>query len=144
MSGPERIKQLEDNLTRALIVTIRNLSFDKQKSFVQILVGKKEVESTVFEFDLQSTSLYRPTRDTKKFLVILQRKVSGVTLNELQHAGRQIGELDGLQKGQVIQAIKNHVLKEETGDFRLGDLRIPSQQLNSVLQLIYGTGQMAG
>lgn len=36
----EKVKQLEDNITRALIVTLMSLEANKQKCFIEKLLGR--------------------------------------------------------------------------------------------------------
>jgi hypothetical protein len=80
----EREKQLENNLTRALIVTINNIDNESQKRFVQSLIKPDKLCSKTFTFDLQNTS-HCIEENSVKYILVLQRDRVIFDFNELMN-----------------------------------------------------------
>src|SRR5438045_1937541 len=75
----ERAKQLENNLTRALISTLQNLSKNVQHAIISKMVNGEKLNSKDFTFDLQDTSKEYINKKAQKFLLILQRDKSDIS-----------------------------------------------------------------
>lgn len=84
LSSSERIKQLEDNLTRALIVAVKSLEISNQNLFIKTLLGKDSASKS-FVFDLQNTNNYDKKSATEKFVVILQRNKSTFAISDFKN-----------------------------------------------------------
>jgi len=56
MKDKDRAKQLENNITRAFIVTLMNLTFNMQKSIIESILDKKNINKkhNYFKYDLQN------------------------------------------------------------------------------------------
>lgn len=132
----ERAKQLEDNHTRAFIITLMLLDTDSQKQFLNHLLPK-EVKSKQFNYDLQTTSLYSKSKEIPKYVIVLQRDDSNISLDDIQNLDHEIlVELESDENKSLIKNI-NACIKDEC-DFEIGEIVIPLGQLYSIIQLLSG------
>ncbi len=139
LSSSERIKQLEDNLTRALIVTLRNLETFSQIKFLKLLLSKNIVNSKSFVYDLQNTSEYKSKSDTAKFLVVLQRDKSNFDLNDFQNLETSFLEnKTDVEKKEIERDVRKHIATESQEDFQINNIVFKFSELNSLLQFFYG------
>lgn len=139
LSSSERIKQLEDNLTRALIVTLRNLETSSQIKFLKLLLSKNIIYSKSFIYDLQNTSKYKPKSDTTKFLVVLQRDKSNFNLKDFQSLETFfLDDKTDNEKKEIKREIRKHIATESQGDFQIDNTDFKFSELNSLLQFFYG------
>ncbi len=139
LSSSERIKQLEDNLTRALIVTIKNLENSTQIEFIRRLLAKDKVSSKSFIFDLQNTDNYNTKSDSDRFLIILQRDKSSFTIDDFKNLNTSFLEnRTEREKKKLENDIKKHLTSETEADFPIENITIKFAELNSILQLLYG------
>ncbi|MDQ3181307.1 MAG: hypothetical protein M3Q33_12385 [Acidobacteriota bacterium] len=139
LSSSERIKQLEDNLTRALIVTLRSLEVSTQVSFLNLLLSKNIIHSKSFVFDLQNTKRYKPRSDTAKFLIILQRDKSNFTLKDFQNLDTSFLEnKTDFEKKEIEKDIRKHITSESQENFQINNTDFKFSELNSLLQFFYG------
>jgi hypothetical protein len=68
---PDKLKQLEDNVTRSFLVTIKNLSAHLQKEFLISLLGRSNNYSNL-QFDLQNLTLRNEIpENAKKYLLTI-------------------------------------------------------------------------
>ena len=139
LSSSERTKQLEDNLTRALIVTLRNLEHPSQIKFLKLLLLKNIVHSKSFVYDLQNTNKYKAKSDTTKFLVVLQRDKSNFNLKDFQRLDTSFLEnKTDIEKKEIGSDIRKHIATESQEDFQINDTNFNFSELNSLLQFFYG------
>jgi hypothetical protein len=139
LSSSERIKQLEDNLTRALIVTLQNLQFSTRLDFLKKLLSKNVIHSKSFDFDLQNTLKYKNKSDVEKFLVILQRNKSIFTIQDFQNFDVSFLEnKTEFERKEIEKNIRKHIASESEEDFYIENLRFSFSELNSLLQFFYG------
>lgn len=139
LSSSERIKQLEDNLTRALIVTLKNLNISTQNECLKLLLSKDKIQSESFFYDLQNTTKYNLKSDAEKFLIVLQRDKSKFNLEDFQNLDTSFlenkteNEMRNLEK-----EIRKHISSESEEDFQIQNIKVKFSELNSILQLLYG------
>lgn len=82
VSTAEKSKQLEDNITRAFIVMLRNLTKANQKGVIKELIG--ESKSDYYSYDLQNTS---EKKQEMKYILVFQRYDDDKLFNELKKLG---------------------------------------------------------
>lgn len=139
LSSSERIKQLEDNLTRALIVTLKNLENAAQINFLKMLVSKDTIHSKSLDFDLQNTDKYKAKSAAEKFVVVLQRDKSYFTLKDFQNLDVSFLEnKTEAEKKEIEKEIRKHIASESEDDFLINNVRFKFSELNSLLQYFYG------
>lgn len=139
LSNSERIKQLEDNLTRALIVTVKGLEISNQIKFARRLLKKDFIASTSFVFDLQNTNNYDRKSISERFIIVLQRSESNFISSDFTNLRASfLDSKTELQKAEIIKNIKKHLSSEEESDFFIKNTPIKFSELNSILQMIYG------
>ena len=138
LSGPETQKQLENNMTRALITTVKNLNSETQRQFIELLIAQKtgiKLKSKEFLFDLQNTE-HNVNRDASKYIIILQRTKSGITLEDLKKINEPLLTFLTAQdnKDELQRDINRHL--REGSDFTRNDITIKNDELTSILDLI--------
>ncbi|CAN5766537.1 hypothetical protein BH20ACI4_BH20ACI4_16840 [soil metagenome] len=138
LSSSERIKQLEDNLTRALIVTVKSLEISNQNLFIKTLLGKDSASKS-FVFDLQNTNNYDKKSISEKFVIILQRNKSTFTIGDFKNLKTSFLENKSEQeKTDIVKKIKKHLASEDESDILIENVSVKYSELNSILQLLYG------
>lgn len=144
----ERIKQLENNLTRAVITTLLNLTDEIQRKIIfeisktpdQVLTSKN------FKYDLQNTK-QDVKKIARKFLLILQRDESEVTKGSLMNSPKKMEvnekilnildeNIDSEKRKELTAKIGNSYKKQE--NFEHDDLKIDFTDLGSYLDLLHG------
>ncbi len=139
LSSSERIKQLEDNLTRALIVTIKNLENSTQIEFIKRLLTKDNISSKSFVFDLQNIDNYDTKSVSDRFLIILQRDKSSFTIDDFKNLNTSFLEnKTEREKKKLENDIKKYLTSETEENFLIENITIKFAELNSILQLLYG------
>jgi hypothetical protein len=138
LSSPETQKQLENNLTRALITTIKNLYSETQRQFIERLIAQKtgiKLKSKKFLFDLQNTE-HNVNKDASKYIIILQRTKSGITLKDLKKINEPLLTFLATQdnRDELQQDINRHL--REGSDFTRNGITIKNDELTSILDLI--------
>lgn len=138
-SSPETQKQLENNLTRALITTIKNLSPEAQRQIIELLIAQKtgiKLKSKKFLFDLQNTE-HNVNKDASKYIIILQRTKSEITLIDLKKINEPILTFLTTQanKDDLKRDINRHL--KEGSDFTRNKITIKNEELTSILDLIH-------
>lgn len=137
----ERIKQLENNLTRAVITTLLNLTDEIQRKIIfeisktpdQVLTSKN------FKYDLQNTK-QDVKKIARKFLLILQRDESEVTKGSLMNSPKKMEvnekilnildeNIDSEKRKELTAKIGNSYKKQE--NFEHDDLKIDFTDLGS-------------
>ncbi len=139
LSGPETQKQLENNMTRALITTVKNLNSETQCQFIELLIAQKtgiKLKSKKFLFDLQNTE-HNVNSDASKYIIILQRTKSEITLKGLEKINESLLAFLTTQdnRNELQRDINRHL--KEGSDFTRNDLTIKNDELNSILDLIH-------
>ncbi len=138
LSSSERIKQLEDNLTRALIIAIKSLENSNQNLFIKTLLGKDSASKS-FVFDLQNTNNYDKKSVAEKFVVILQRNKSTFTIGDFKNLKTSFLENKSEQeKTEIVKKIKKHLASDDESDILVENVSVKYSELNSILQLLYG------
>lgn len=110
----EKEKQLENNLTRALIVTISNLEYILQLKFIQSLIEPDKLKSKSFQFDLQNTT-YNRNQNSSKYVLIIQRDKNIITLDGLLdnvHSSR----IGNIPDAWIIGANETILIETKIGD----------------------------
>jgi hypothetical protein len=69
----EKVKQLEDNITRALIAVLSNISIKTRKKIIKELISTNRLKSKEFDFDLQNTQINHTKKKQKKYLILIQK-----------------------------------------------------------------------
>jgi hypothetical protein len=77
----ERLKQLEDNITRSLIVILKNIDSNTSKKVITKLLGLEKIKSTEISYDLQNTKY--ETYKKEKYLLIIQKEKSEISINSI-------------------------------------------------------------
>jgi len=139
LGSSERIKQLEDNLTRALIVILKSLDNSLQIEFLKELLSRKKINSKSFVYDLQNTSNYIKKSENHRFLVILQRDKSSLSLEDIQEIETIFLEnKTEKEKKNLEREIKTHLKSKTDNEFILENEKVNRSELNSILQFLYG------
>lgn len=145
----EKFKQLEDNITRALMITIKNLDFDLQKEIFEIMTDEKPV-SKEFKFDLQNTSKDTAKSKKKKLVVIIQNSTGNEITERIKEFNHDIKEFENLlqenkqenKKEKLAKVIKKAISSDSYDgiiSFEGHDFEIPLNELNSFYQLVHGS-----
>ena len=140
LQNPATESQLENNLTRSLIVTLKNLSKTTRNRLIEKILYKDEdqrLKSNNFTFDLQNTDIKR-SKESNKFLVILQRKRSQIKMEDLKNLNQSLFRYftDENSATEIQKQIRLSI-KEERAFVKDG-LTINSEELNSILELTKG------
>lgn len=142
LKNEEKTKQLEDNLTRALIVTLQNLNSNLQKQIIGLITDKHKVESKGFSYDLQNTDKYNSKNNATKYIIILERqKIDEITKEKLQEREKEIKPFIKLLEAEDDKAIWTKKVKQAIKDEK--DLiinsskKIEQDKLNALYQFIH-------
>jgi hypothetical protein len=135
----ERTMQFEDNLTRAVITTLKHLEKDLQKEIILQITKSKTIKSISFEYDLQNTRI-NISNTKRKHLIILQREESDITkgafskfnLSEYKRILSLKNDEKNSLKKEIVQKLK------DGKEFESNYLKINYQDLLSCYQLILG------
>lgn len=121
LSNYDNVKILENNLTRAFIITVQNLTYPDRREFLSWLltpISVNDDDSRHVEYDLQNADKNKlaDIQGAKdKVLLTISRTKSSVTKNELDHYGSKVlREIDGLSdtdKEQIKNSIRQHLKK---------------------------------
>jgi hypothetical protein len=80
LKNQEKIKQLENNITRSLIFTLKHLSNENQKCFVNELIGKDISSGKDISYDLQNVKnindLNNIQKNKNKYLLTIENNVT--------------------------------------------------------------------
>ncbi|MBK6877771.1 MAG: hypothetical protein IPG99_15285 [Ignavibacteria bacterium] len=83
----ERKKQLENNLTRAFIITLSNLSTELSKEFLGAFIDQNDISVSDFKFELQSIedqkTIEKVQKCRKKILLIIESSKSMISKKDL-------------------------------------------------------------
>jgi len=134
LNDTERIKQLEDNLTRSLISTLLSLDSNMQKRFLEMLV-EDNVRSKHFSLDLQNTLKYNKSENTLKYVIILQRDRSSIRIEDFFNFDLDV--ISSMESDHTaIKQIKASLKQEE--DLNYNGIIIAYKYLLSLLNSLSG------
>lgn len=140
LQNPATENQLENNLTRALIVTLKNLSKPTRNLLIEKILytdPEQHIKSNDFTFDLQNTEIKRD-KESYKYLVILQRKRSQIKVEDLKNLNQSLFRYftDENSASDIQKQIRQST-KEERAFVKDGST-INYEELNSIFELTKG------
>lgn len=130
--------QLEDNLTRALIVTLRSLDHELQQKFLQQLVDQK-LNSKSFEYDLQNTDKYVKSQKSSNYIIILQRDQGSLSVDNLPSDMELISKIEkDASDLKLFQKTLKEAIKNDTDFIKFKDFIVPHSQFVSLYECLLG------
>lgn len=126
--------QLEDNLTRAFIVLLKNLNIKLQIKILKKIIPENiqyTIRSKEFCYDLQNTT---QQRKGKKFLIVIQRYIN----NDLQtlvteNTKTSINEFK--EDNNNLKKLKSCIINGT--DFRFNGITYPNNELLSLYEIVH-------
>ena len=118
-----KIKQLENNITRAFISTIINLPIQHQNTIIQKLINANN-QSEEYKYYLQSIDNELALENYSKYLIVLQRDRSSIRMNDFGNFDFDlltlIDEITQEERDEIITGLSN-CLRNQT-NYRNDDL----------------------
>ena len=110
----EHLQQLEDNVTRSFIITLKNLRTEKQKEFLENLIGLSTKPKIYFSYDLQNikdvSHRYKVKKTKNKILLCISREKANIEIKNITQKDKDIVNkvLKLIEnKDEIIKTLKN-------------------------------------
>lgn len=116
----EKAKQLEDNITRALIVTLSKISHNTRDKIIMEMLNRNKLRSNDLHFDLQNTQqdVHKGSQD--KYLIIIQREEPDITKEKIRNFTTEHPrtEKGNRPDGWIIGNKEVALIESKVGDYK--------------------------